>query len=849
MAQGMNAGTMTATLKAETSGFVANIRAAGKEMGSTAGKAGTLKTAVAGMAAGIAAFAAYKAMQALTQQFKESVSAAAQMQTALVGLQSITKAFGADTDKATEAAKSLASDGLMSIADASSGLQNLIATNFTLEESINLMRGLKDSSALARQGTLSIGEAVVGATQGLKNQNSIMVDNSGVTKNLSTILTEAGKSQNDLNKVTSDASVRAALYNGILNETKNFSDGAATSAQTYTGKTSALKTAMFNLHATIGKQLLPGMGVLVDMFTKNANETDENIKKSDTLARAFYSVANVGKAMFLVMKGGIQVLQGLGHLVIATGKFLLGLANTFIDAKNALFGFFKNIIFGGNAAAEAGNSLKGYADKAATVIGVLFGLAKAAYSAYSALKKGSEGDIGGAKAAFDDLTNAAGITQQSIDEFKGKVAANFAGVGSSIGAAGQAFLAAGGSFGEAGDAMKEAISQSNFKQLTVDIGGSEKAAGGLTAETGKASKTLEELRDKIMDVSGAFKDLRDKFAKTMEDFKKKIKEKKAEFQELKDSVKDLRKEVAAINKETEGQVLKINEAFAKSMDEAKVSFGGKVADEILKAEKSVGKFNETIQDLIEKRDSLKADDISKQVGVINNSLNDYATDAERAEAAERIAEMKKTAEEGLAVKRAEVDKEIAEQQRLRDEQQKFLTDNKAAYGEFSSFIAEARRQSGLDAIQILREGFQTQQQEIANQRNIDLQNAETEKQNKVNSLIERFNEENKARAKNLEDVNAFLKAEEKANAKAVNNIKKKRDGLLKGIEKDFQKSVDYLNKISGGAVQKAVGSTKADIDPKKGGTGANLQIGSINISSAQSIESVLAKISLLARVV
>ena len=64
-----------------------------------------------------------------------------------------------------------------------------------------MMLRFKDSAAFGRQGALSMGEAIEGATQGIKNQNSIMVDNVGVTKNLSIMRDEYAKS---IGKKTSD---------------------------------------------------------------------------------------------------------------------------------------------------------------------------------------------------------------------------------------------------------------------------------------------------------------------------------------------------------------------------------------------------------------------------------------------------------------------------------------------------------------------------------------------------------------------------------------------------------------------------------------------------------------------
>jgi hypothetical protein len=190
---------------------------------------------------------------------KQTTDASNELNNALIGLNSVSNAFKQDADKAKKAAVELASDGLMSVKSAADSLKNLLATGFSLPEAINLMKGFKDAAAFNRQGTLEFGQAIEGATQGIKNQNSILVDNAGITKNLSIILKEQGYSIMDLQNVTSDAGVRQALYNGILKEASIFSGDAARAASTLSGEQAALKTQIFNVKAAIGDQLAPVM--------------------------------------------------------------------------------------------------------------------------------------------------------------------------------------------------------------------------------------------------------------------------------------------------------------------------------------------------------------------------------------------------------------------------------------------------------------------------------------------------------------------------------------------------------------------------------------------------------------
>lgn len=212
-------------------------------------------------AAGITAIGVTAALIA-----KSTVSAFIQMENAMTGLSSVAKAFNQDVDKSKEAARNLSRDGLMPLSDAAAGLKNLLASGFNLPEAIKLMNAFKDSAAFNRQGALSFGEAIRGATEGIKNGNSILVDNAGVTKNLSLILQEAGFSAQDLMKASTDASVRQALFNGIIKETTAFTGDAAKAAETMGGKVSQAGTSFFEFKALVGEGLAPVVGGLVTRF-------------------------------------------------------------------------------------------------------------------------------------------------------------------------------------------------------------------------------------------------------------------------------------------------------------------------------------------------------------------------------------------------------------------------------------------------------------------------------------------------------------------------------------------------------------------------------------------------------
>lgn len=220
----------------------------------------TKGTGIAAQATGVAVgLLAERLARGLVSGFNETIAAANRLDAGLIGLSSVATAFGKDAGRAKDAAKQLASDGLLSVGDAAAGLKNLLASGFSLPEAITLMERFKDTAAFGRQGALGFGEAIVGATQGIKNGNSIMVDNVGITKNLSQILTEAGYSATDLSKATSDANIRQALFNGLIKESAPMLGDTARFLDTAAGKQAQFSAQVEIAQQKIGKALQPAL--------------------------------------------------------------------------------------------------------------------------------------------------------------------------------------------------------------------------------------------------------------------------------------------------------------------------------------------------------------------------------------------------------------------------------------------------------------------------------------------------------------------------------------------------------------------------------------------------------------
>lgn len=259
-----------------------NIDGAGRKSEASAKSIGGLNDHM-GALAGVTASAGV-ATYSLIGMMDRSISSANKYQAALTGLNSVATAFGHNAGRAEQAAKDLANDGLMTVTDAATGLKNLLASGFSLDQATTLMKRFKDSAAFGRQSALSFGQAVSSATEGVKNGNSILVDNAGVTKNLSNMLTEAGYSAQDLSKATTDAGVRQALFNGILKETNAQSGDAAKLADSAAGKQAVWAAQTEVLNQKIGMALQPALLSLLQTMTPIITSIADWVSRNPELA-------------------------------------------------------------------------------------------------------------------------------------------------------------------------------------------------------------------------------------------------------------------------------------------------------------------------------------------------------------------------------------------------------------------------------------------------------------------------------------------------------------------------------------------------------------------------------------
>lgn len=254
MPLGTNVGSVFFDIKANQSAFK-------KEITGAAGQAQSVFSSAmgkVGKAIGVAFSAA-----AVVSFGKKCVEVASETQSAWVGLSSILNGQKKSFSEANGFIQDYISDGLVPLNNAVTAYKNLAARGYNTEQIEKTMTALKDAAAFGRQASYSYGDAISTATEGLKNENSILVDNAGVTKNVAKMWEDYAKSiGTTTNALTQQQKIEAEV-NGIMEETKWQTGDAAKYATTFAGRVAKLSATFTSLKTEIGNVIIPILNLFI----------------------------------------------------------------------------------------------------------------------------------------------------------------------------------------------------------------------------------------------------------------------------------------------------------------------------------------------------------------------------------------------------------------------------------------------------------------------------------------------------------------------------------------------------------------------------------------------------------
>lgn len=213
------------------------------------------------------AVVATAALIAMTMAVNRGIEANNKQVAAFTGLRSVVVGTGQDYDQARRFVEGFTEDGLIAQARAAEALKNLLMRGFSLDEAIQMLNRLKDAAAFGRQAHLDMGAAVASATEGLKNENSILVDNAGVTKNVSVMWKEYAAQLGKGVQSLTLAEKRQAEFNGIMRETRHQVGDAAKMVDTFAGQQAKAGKAAYEASAALGRAWSSALERLLPLWT------------------------------------------------------------------------------------------------------------------------------------------------------------------------------------------------------------------------------------------------------------------------------------------------------------------------------------------------------------------------------------------------------------------------------------------------------------------------------------------------------------------------------------------------------------------------------------------------------
>lgn len=255
-------------ITANTSDLNKKISSVNKKLDSLSQHAGKSGKGLQKAFVGIKATAAIAAINKVTAAVKKLTDAYAETESAQMGLSSILTAQGKDLNAAKSWLKDYVADGLIPLTDAYTAYKSLASAGYSDEQTQSIMQNLKDAAAFNRQGSMSMGDAVKSAAEGIKNENSVLVDNAGVTKNLSVIWDEYAESIGKTAANLTDTEKRIATTEGIMRETAFQTGDAAKYASTFAGAQAALKAQTKALSSALGSIFAPALQACTPPITE-----------------------------------------------------------------------------------------------------------------------------------------------------------------------------------------------------------------------------------------------------------------------------------------------------------------------------------------------------------------------------------------------------------------------------------------------------------------------------------------------------------------------------------------------------------------------------------------------------
>lgn len=230
----------------------------------------------------------------------DSMSEYAKYEDALYGLMTtVDTVKGTITDAMTEV-RDITADGLLSEEDAMVAMRNLTAYGYSVQEASEMIKAMTLSAEANRKEMYTVSEAVERATQGIKQESSMMMKVAGNMETASSAYDRYAASVGKTASELTQAERRQAIYNSTIEAGQKYSSQASAYQNTYSASTQRLANSLENLKASFGQAFAPMATVINNL--------------------ASFVVAN--KEVVVVLGTFVGVVVGAGGIVWAIAKLI-----------------------------------------------------------------------------------------------------------------------------------------------------------------------------------------------------------------------------------------------------------------------------------------------------------------------------------------------------------------------------------------------------------------------------------------------------------------------------------------------------------------------------------------------
>lgn len=260
---------------------------------------------------------------------------------ALIGFNTVVKnTLGAGKlDETTQGVQKLFQKlgGSMDMSSIQMSVKNLLNSGFSASQALELVEKNAYMASVNRQGQFkTISEAVQVYTEGIKNNNAMLTDSTGISENLSVTLKKKGLSMDDLNNSTKRALVLQTIYDSHTKEASAYQGAYTQQMAGYQGQVLKANSAMSKILETSGNFIKLGLTPLLAMASP---------------VLGFFSDSERGAGRTSLALGILATAIGVG-LVSATWSWVAAL-NAVAIAKMFAFGEIIAIALGIAAALTA----------------------------------------------------------------------------------------------------------------------------------------------------------------------------------------------------------------------------------------------------------------------------------------------------------------------------------------------------------------------------------------------------------------------------------------------------------------------------------------------------------------